>query len=71
MDMNLALITDTYALFAQYKIFIPQDDYDKVDSLQLSFNRMLDNVSFRRDTIFKTVIIIINSIGQKSFPTDF
>lgn len=45
MDMDLGLITDTYALFAEFNIFIPQDDYDKVDSLQLSFNKMLDNVS--------------------------
>ena len=44
MDTSLALITDTYALFALYNIFIPQDDYDKVDSLQLSFNKMLENV---------------------------
>lgn len=44
MDMELTLITDTYALFAQYNIYIPQDDYDKVDSLQLSFNKMLDMV---------------------------
>lgn len=43
MDTNLNLIVDTYALFAQYNIFVPQDDYDKVDSLLLSFNRMLDN----------------------------
>uniref|UniRef100_A0A1A9WR67 AAA+ ATPase domain-containing protein n=1 Tax=Glossina brevipalpis TaxID=37001 RepID=A0A1A9WR67_9MUSC len=43
MDMELTLITNTYALFAQYNIYIPQDDYDKVDSLQLSFNKMLDS----------------------------
>ncbi|XP_036329883.1 dynein heavy chain 8, axonemal-like [Rhagoletis pomonella] len=43
MDMNLQLITDTYALFSQYNIFVPQDDYDKVDSLQLAFNKMLEN----------------------------
>ncbi|XP_039952580.1 dynein heavy chain 8, axonemal [Bactrocera tryoni] len=43
MDMNLSLIIDTYALFAQYNIFIPKDDYDKVDSLQLAFNKMLEN----------------------------
>ena len=56
MDMNLSLIIDTYALFAQYNIFIPKDDYDKVDSLQLAFNKMLENVSIVRhllDSIIK------------------
>lgn len=45
MDMHLGVIIDAYGLFAQFNIFIPQDDYDKVDSLQLSFNKMLENVS--------------------------
>lgn len=57
MDMNLSLIIDTYALFAQYNIFIPKDDYDKVDSLQLAFNKMLENVSIVRhllDSIIKS-----------------
>lgn len=45
MDMDLKLITDTYALFAQYNIYIPSDDYDKVEGLQVSFNKMLDDVS--------------------------
>ncbi|TMW45046.1 hypothetical protein DOY81_009872 [Sarcophaga bullata] len=43
MDMNLGVIMDAYALFAQFNIFVPQDDYDKVDSLQYSFNKMLEN----------------------------
>ncbi|XP_055849438.1 dynein axonemal heavy chain 8 [Episyrphus balteatus] len=43
MDMDLGLITDTYLLFSTYKISIPQEDYDKVDSLQLAFNNMMDN----------------------------
>lgn len=43
--MDLGVIMDAYALFAQFNIFVPQDDYDKVDSLQYSFNRMLENVS--------------------------
>lgn len=61
MDMNLSLIIDTYALFAQYNIFIPQDDYDKVDSLQLAFNKMLENVSIEC-IIRYSIIIILDSI---------
>lgn len=49
MDMDLGVITDAYALFSQFNIYVPQDDYDKVDSLQLSFNRMLDNVRLSKE----------------------
>lgn len=45
MDLSLQLITDTYALFSQFNIYVPQEDYDKVEGLQLMFNKMLENVS--------------------------
>ncbi|KAI8124809.1 axonemal, Dynein heavy chain 8 [Lucilia cuprina] len=51
MDMNLGVITDAYALFSQFNIYVPQDDYDKVDSLQLSFNKMLENAKKVSDRI--------------------
>ncbi|XP_013102946.2 dynein axonemal heavy chain 8 [Stomoxys calcitrans] len=43
MDMELGVITDAYGLFAQFNILVSKEDYDKVDNLQLSFNRMLEN----------------------------
>uniref|UniRef100_A0A1I8M6Y8 AAA+ ATPase domain-containing protein n=1 Tax=Musca domestica TaxID=7370 RepID=A0A1I8M6Y8_MUSDO len=43
MDMHLGVIVDAYGIFSQFNIYIPRDDYDKVDSLQLSFNQMLNN----------------------------
>lgn len=46
MDMSLGVTTDAYALFSQFNIYVPQDDFDKVDSLHLSFNKMLENVRF-------------------------
>ncbi|XP_037951167.1 dynein heavy chain 8, axonemal [Teleopsis dalmanni] len=51
MDIALNLIVDTYALFSQYNIFIPQEDYDKVEGLQLSFNKMLENAKKVSDRI--------------------
>lgn len=67
MDMHLGVITDAYALFSQFNIYVPQDDYDKVDSLQLSFNKMLENVNVYNITS-TTYIILYNKTfsGQKS-----
>lgn len=45
--MHLGVIVDAYGIFSQFNIYIPRDDYDKVDSLQLSFNQMLNNVSIK------------------------
>lgn len=46
MDVSLQLITDTYSLFSQFYIYVPQEDYDKVEGLQVLFNKMLENVSY-------------------------
>lgn len=62
MDMDLKLITDTYNLFAQYNIYIPSDDYDKVEGLQVSFNKMLDDVSTSLSLIFNKLGLILISL---------
>ncbi|XP_026846872.1 dynein heavy chain 8, axonemal [Drosophila persimilis] len=51
MDLNLHLITDTYALFSQFVIYVPQEDYDKVEGLQIMFNKMLENAKKVSDRI--------------------
>ncbi|XP_055386175.1 dynein axonemal heavy chain 8 [Condylostylus longicornis] len=43
MEFELNLIVDVYDLFTQFQINIGQDDYDKVDSLRIRYNLMLEH----------------------------
>lgn len=64
MDMDLSLMEEAYALFVKYKIDVPKEDIERVESLRFNFQNMINHV-----TKTKFVLIISKSIrilGQKS-----
>lgn len=45
MDMDLGLMEEAYSLFTKFKIDVPKEDMERVDTLRFNFTNMVSNVS--------------------------
>lgn len=44
MDMDLGLMEEAYGIFAKFKIDVPKEDIERVESLRLNFQNMINHV---------------------------
>lgn len=44
MDMDLNLMEEAYALFVKFKIDVPKEDIERVESLRFNFQNMVNHV---------------------------
>lgn len=47
-DWGLELIEQAYALFSEFKIDIPKEDYERVDGLRFSYQALLEKVTLKK-----------------------
>lgn len=45
MDLDLGLMEEAYSTFAKFKIDVPKEDVERIDTLRFNFNNMVNNVS--------------------------
>lgn len=48
MDLDLGLMEEAYAVFARFKIDVPKEDIERVDTLRFNFQNMVNHVSLYR-----------------------
>lgn len=51
MEIDLGIIVETYMLFTAFKISIPQNDYDQINSLKYDFDNMIAHAKQVSDQI--------------------
>lgn len=44
MDLDLGLMEEAYSAFAKFKIDVPKEDVERIDTLRFNFNNMVNNV---------------------------
>lgn len=44
MDLDLGLMEEAYAVFARYKIDVPKEDIERIDTLRFNFESMVNHV---------------------------
>lgn len=51
MDMHLGLMEEAYATFARFKIDVPKEDVERVDTLRFNFTNMVNNSKLVQEQI--------------------
>lgn len=46
MDLQLGLMEEAFAAFAEFNIAVAKEDVDRVDTLRYNFTNMLNTVSY-------------------------
>lgn len=44
MDLDLGLMEEAYAVFARYRIDVPKEDIERIDTLRFNFESMVNHV---------------------------
>lgn len=56
MDLDLGLMEEAYAVFSRFKIDVPKEDIERVDTLRFNFQNMVTHVSIRLFVALQTFI---------------
>lgn len=51
MEIDLSIIVETYMLFTNFEIVIPQNDYEQINSLKFDFDNMIAHAKQVSDQI--------------------
>ena len=53
MDMDLDLMEEVYATFANFHVNVPKDDVERIDTLRFNFNKMIGKAKLVQEHICK------------------
>ncbi|KRT82784.1 hypothetical protein AMK59_4319, partial [Oryctes borbonicus] len=51
MDLDLGLMEEAYSTFAKFKIDVPKEDIERIDTLRFNFNNMVNNAKTVQEQI--------------------
>ncbi|KAG5675719.1 hypothetical protein PVAND_005600 [Polypedilum vanderplanki] len=72
IDQSLNLIEQTYAVFLQFKLNVPAEDFDRVDGLRYQFNSMLQVSKVVGEKVLKMQAPLLNELtaGVEKFKNE-
>lgn len=55
MDLDLGLMEEAYAIFSRFKIDVPKEDIERIDTLRFNFENMVNHVSLFNSALYHPV----------------